>query len=264
MTNHYHLLVETPQPNLSQAIKWINVSYAAYFNRKRQRSGHLFQGRFKAIVVDADAYLKHLSRYIHLNPKRAKMVEHVKDYQWSSYPFFSGYKKAPHWLETGWLLSVFGNVKKRYRQFVEDVQNDEIQDPSNQIINGLILGDIGFVDWIKNTFLDKLTDSKEKPQLKSLKPRIVVDDLIPLICEEFNCGPEMIIQKGLKNNHARDLAIYLSRQMTGKSGVSLGLYFGGISGSAIINRYNYIKNRLEKDRKLKRQISKIRRQIMNN
>jgi len=72
MTNHYHLIVETPQPNLSQAIKWINVSYAAYFNRKRQRSGHLFQGRFKAIVVDADAYLKHLSRYIHLNPIRAK------------------------------------------------------------------------------------------------------------------------------------------------------------------------------------------------
>jgi putative transposase len=75
MTNHYHLLVETPHPNLSQAIKWVNVSYAAYFNRKRRRAGHLFQGRFKSILVDADEYLKHLSRYIHLNPLRANMVD---------------------------------------------------------------------------------------------------------------------------------------------------------------------------------------------
>jgi hypothetical protein len=108
MNNHYHLLTETPHPNLSRAIKWINVSYAAYFNRKRRRCGHLFQGRFKAIVIDADEYLKQLSRYIHLNPVRARMVDLCKDYPWSSYPVFGGYAKAPEWLETYWLLSLFG------------------------------------------------------------------------------------------------------------------------------------------------------------
>ena len=66
MSTHYHLLIETPHSNLSQAIKWINVGYSVYFNRKRRRFGHLFQGRFKAVLVDADEYLKHLSRYIHL------------------------------------------------------------------------------------------------------------------------------------------------------------------------------------------------------
>jgi len=66
MSNHYHLLIETPQPNLSSAIQWLNVSYAAYYNKKHRRSGHLFQGRFRAILIDADEYLKHLSRYIHL------------------------------------------------------------------------------------------------------------------------------------------------------------------------------------------------------
>ena len=65
MTNHYHFLIETPEANLSRAVQWLNVSYAAYFNRRRQRCGHLFQGRFKSILVDADTYLKHLSRYIH-------------------------------------------------------------------------------------------------------------------------------------------------------------------------------------------------------
>ena len=77
MTNHYHVLVETPEANLSRAVQRVNVSYAAYFNRKRRRRGHLFQGRFKSILVDADEYLKHLSRYIHLNPLRAKMVEQL-------------------------------------------------------------------------------------------------------------------------------------------------------------------------------------------
>ena len=106
MTNHYHLLIETPHPNLSQAIKWINVSYAVYFNRKRRRSGHLFQGRFKAVLIDADEYLKHLSLYIHLNPVRVGMVAHCKDYAWSSYPVFAGYSQLPEWLETHWLLSL--------------------------------------------------------------------------------------------------------------------------------------------------------------
>jgi len=98
MATHYHLLIETPQPNLSAAIQWLNVSYAAYYNKKRRRSGHLFQGRFKSILVDADGYLKHLSRYIHLNPVRAKIVTNPSEFSWSSYPAFIGKIKAPDWL----------------------------------------------------------------------------------------------------------------------------------------------------------------------
>lgn len=167
MTNHYHLLIETPQANLSQATKWINVSYAAYSNRKRRRSGHLFQGRYKAILVDADEYLTHLSRYIHLNPIRARMVDHLKDYQWSSYPVFGGYSKAPEWLEIRWLLSLFGKdhkqAKRRCRSFVESVQNEKIADPSSDIVGGFILGGADFVNWIKDRFLNKDLQEKEIP-----------------------------------------------------------------------------------------------------
>jgi Transposase and inactivated derivatives len=202
MTTHYHFLIETPQPNLSQAIKWINVSYAAYFNRKRRRSGHLFQGRFKAILVDADEYLKHLSRYIHLNPIRARMVDHIKDYQWSSYPVLGGYVKAPEWLETRWLLSLFGKeqskAKKQYRNFVETVQNEEIENPANDIVGGFILGGVEFVNWVKDSFLYKEIDDKERPQLRSLKPRLRPEDLMPVVCNEFDCGLETILQKGKK------------------------------------------------------------------
>ena len=112
MSNHYHLLVQTPEPNLSVAMQWINVSYATYFNKKRDRQGHLFQGRFKAILIDADEYLTHLSRYIHLNPVRAKMVETPDEYPWSSYPAFIGKPKTLKSFESDRLLSYFGKNKK--------------------------------------------------------------------------------------------------------------------------------------------------------
>ena len=85
MSNHYHLLLETPSGNLSQIMRHINGAYTTYFNKKRQRVGHLLQGRFKSILVDMDEYCKELSRYIHLNPIRAKMIDNLKDYRWSSY-----------------------------------------------------------------------------------------------------------------------------------------------------------------------------------
>ncbi len=111
--------------DLGVAMEWINVSYATYFNRKRGRRGHLFQGRFKAILIDADEYLKHLSRYIHLNPVRAKMVPQPSKYRWSSYLAFIGKLKSPPFLETDWFLSNFGKRKKEakrnYQDFVESM-----------------------------------------------------------------------------------------------------------------------------------------------
>jgi len=266
-TTHYHFLIETLQPNLSQAIKWINVSYAAYFNRKRRSTGHLFQGRFKAILVDADEYLKHLSRYIHLNPIRARMVEHIKDYQWSSYPVLGGYVKAPEWLETRRLLSLFGKeqnkAKKQYRSFVETVQNEEIENPANDIVGGFILGGVEFINWVKDSFLHKGIADKERPQLRSLKSRLRPEDLMPVVCNEFDCGLETILRKGKKKNLARDLAIYLSREMTGESGIALGRYFGGISGAGITVRCNDIAKKIQSDRILKGRVNRIKKRIIN-
>ena len=262
MTNHYHLLIETPYPNLSQAIKWINVGYVAYYNRKRRRSGHLFQGRFKAVVIDADEYLKHLSRYIHLNPIRAGMVSHCREYPWSSYPVFGGYTKAPEWLETHWLLSLFGQKRKRamerYREFVESVQNEKIENPSKDIVSGVILGGTEFINRIKRDFLSKNADIKEKPQLKSLKPGLSPEDLLTAICIEFACTREVILQKGKKGNLARDLAIYLSREMTGESGISLGRYFG-ISGAGVTVRHGIIAEKIKKNHKLKGIVNRIKK-----
>jgi REP element-mobilizing transposase RayT len=269
MTNHYHLLVETPQANLSQAIKWINVSYAAYFNRKRQRRGHLFQGRYKAILVDADTYLKHLSRYIHLNPLRANMVKQLEAYPWSSYRAFIGKIKKPAWLETEWLLSLFGKQPKRalrnYQEFVEEVALDALENPANDLIGGFLLGNTDFVNWIKSTFLSDLSpESINQPQKAELKLQPTPDRVLDAVCMAFDCDQETILAKGHKNNVARDSAIYIARDLTGKSNVYLGEFFGGVSGAAITMRYNHMAQLLQKNSRIKSKVNRIKKRIMNN
>ena len=267
MNNHFHLLVETPEPNLSVAMQWINVSYATYFNRKHGRHGHLFQGRFKAILIDADEYLKHLSRYIHLNPVRAKMVSLPSKYQWSSYSALIGKLKAPPFHKTDWLLSNFGKSKKEarrnYQDFVEGMDLKTIENPHNQITEGFILGDLDFVNWVKETFLSSRQDEKEIPQLKKLKPKVKLDTVVEAVCEEFDCTNEQIIAKGRKNNKAREMAIHIARDLSGMSCKDLGSYFGGVSGALITIMYNRVKKQAARKRQLKRRIEKIKKQIFN-
>jgi putative transposase len=125
MSNHYHLLMETPAGNLSQIMQHINGAYTTYFNVKRQRSGHLFQGRYKAILVDMDEYAKELSRYIHLNPVRAGIVDKPEAYNWSSYQYFIGLEKVPEWFVMDFILGYFGNkvseAQNNYHKFHKEV-----------------------------------------------------------------------------------------------------------------------------------------------
>ena len=125
MNNHYHLLIETPLANIAQIMHYINTSYTVYFNRKNRRYGHLFQGRYKAILVDKDNYLLELSRYIHLNPVRANLVTGPEDYRWSSYRDYiqvtdgeSGLAEVESIL--GYFSSEAGIDKYEYRRFVEE------------------------------------------------------------------------------------------------------------------------------------------------
>ena len=107
MTNHYHLEVESPEGPLSKPLQWLNQNHASYINRTYGRDGHLFQGRFKSAVIEADTHLHGLTRYIHLNPVRAGMVKHPGDYRWSSYREILGLRKGPSWLSLDATLKRF-------------------------------------------------------------------------------------------------------------------------------------------------------------
>jgi len=115
MDNHYHILIETAEGNLSQGMRQLNGVYTQRSNRRHGRVGHVFQGRYKAILVQKDEYLLELSRYVVLNPVRAGRVKDLYKWPWSSYGAMTGESPSPDWLETDWLLAFFGKQRKRAR-----------------------------------------------------------------------------------------------------------------------------------------------------
>lgn len=155
MGNHYHLLLETPDGNLSQGMRQLNGVYTQKFNRNHDRVGHVFQGRYKAIIVQKEAYLLELSRYIVLNPVRASMVRAAKEWPWSSYRATCGVVVTPDWLSTDWLLSAFGKTRKKaidhYREFVAQGKNQP--SPWEKLKNQIFLGDKKFVDDIQTKYV---------------------------------------------------------------------------------------------------------------
>lgn len=148
MGNHYHLLVETPDGNLSKGMRQLNGVYTQRFNRKHKRVGHVFQGRYKAIIVQKDSYLLELARYIVLNPVRAQMVRSAKDWPWSSYRATADMAAGAEWLATDPILSAFGQRRTHavaaYRSFVASGKNQP--SPWANLKNQIYLGSDTFVE----------------------------------------------------------------------------------------------------------------------
>jgi putative transposase len=149
MNNHFHLVIQTPEPNLSRGMQWLNGSYAGSFNRRHNRSGHLFQGRFKAFLIEKDSYFAEVLRYVVLNPVRAGIVQQLETYRWSSYRATVGLDDAPGWLDINAVLTTFSDdrhdAQSRYREFVLDriASSDCLWD---RLTNGMYLGTD---DWTK-------------------------------------------------------------------------------------------------------------------
>lgn len=172
MTNHFHLMVETPDGNLSRGMRHLNSRYSQYVNKKRGCKGHVLQGRYKAILVQKESYLLELARYIVLNPVRAGMVEQVGQWAWSSYHPTIEPDMAPSWLDAAWLLAQFDNQTDAaivaYRMFVEDGHGRS--SPLDDTRYQLVLGDASFVkqhgDRLDPT--DCLGCNREQRRLSSL------------------------------------------------------------------------------------------------
>lgn len=175
MSNHYHLLLETPDSNLSKGMRQLNGVYTQRFNRKFDRVGHVFQGRYKAILVQKESYLLELARYIVLNPVRAQMVRSARDWPWSSYRATAGFVKAEKWLTVDWILAAFSRRKveavKRYRAFVSEGRN--LPKPWIELKNQIYLGDDAFVDEMQS----KILPEKNLSEIPSSQKRQVAKSL---------------------------------------------------------------------------------------
>jgi len=265
MTNHYHLILETPEGNLSRAVQWLNVSYAAYYNRRHQCTGHVFQGRFKALLVEATAYLEAVSRYLHLNPVRAGLVSRAWDYEWSSCRCFVGSAAAPSWLEVNRILGGFSPTKKTaQRRYAAYVSETKVSSPFDEAVAGSVLGTKPFLRWVEDTFLSARPADPEIPDLKRIKPGPSAEAVVSAVADGLQVSPEQILRRGGKRNRARDIAIHLCRELSGLNCCELGRQFGGVSGAAITMRHEYVRRQMAQDRSLAEAVARVRRKITNS
>jgi putative transposase len=252
MSNHYHLLLSTPAGNLSQIMRHINGGYTTYFNKRHDRAGHLLQGRYKAILVEADPYAGELSRYIHLNPVRAGIAGRPEGYPWSSYAAYIGKTVPPNWLTIDWLLRYFGKKKgearRAYRFFVEAAAG-KTEDPLKEAVAGLILGRIEFVEEIRERFLGKRQRERDIPSLRELTKTSV-----SRIIEE--AGKEFQDEAGL----ARKAAIYLSHQYSGRSLREIGELLA-LGESAVTQASRRFESVMKESRTLRRRVERVRKTL---
>lgn len=168
MPNHYHLLLRTPSGELSRWMRQLNSAYAHAFNLRHRRVGHLWQGRYKAILVQDAAYLKECSRYIHLNPNRAKLTRPAERYRWSSYRNYVGGPSVVPWVSTRLVLGGFGDDAKTYRAYVESGKGEKLISPFERAVAGLVLGSEAFAQSVRKR-LAGLRRRGEQPALSALQ-----------------------------------------------------------------------------------------------
>ncbi len=177
MGNHYHLLVETIDPTLSAGMRQLNGVYTQSFNRQHSRVGHVFQGRFKAILVEKDSYLLELCRYIVLNPVVAEITSRPDEYPWCSYGYTAGLRGKPEFLTTSWLLHQFSSnavkAQELYRKFVWEGVSKQVVSPWENLRGQLVLGNDLFLSEIQNQVRNKKEHGEiPKPQRFSGRPAL--------------------------------------------------------------------------------------------
>lgn len=252
MRNHYHLLLETPHGNLSQAMQLINGSYTGYFNRRHRRAGHLFQGRYKSLLVEKESYLLELSRYIHLNPVRAGMVKYPEEYRWSSYRAYVG-NAEEEWLCRGLVLGSLSPAKEKarkvYREFVEEALEKEVADPFAEVFAQVILGSKGFVDRVQRLIEERPPDY-DVPAIARFKKRPSLAEIALLVTEHYGVEQERLGRARQRGNRARQVAIYLARKHTGKTLKEIARYFSGMGYTGASQGTSRIEERRRQDAQL--------------
>lgn len=257
MDNHYHLLLETPKANLSLAVRHLNGVYTQAFNRRHRRVGHLFQGRFKAIVIEKEAYLLELCRYVVLNPVRAGMVRHPRQWTWSSYRATSGEGEPASWLTVDWVLGQFGRTRaaarEAYQRFVEEgVKNP--QSPWMKIRGQIYLGGDRFLEEMQRN-----TEREADLEIPNVQKRPMMPDvgtLLEKIARVYGVAIQHVVGPTWRPSEARQVGLYLARREAGLGLREIGERFGmGYTG--VSRRVGAIEKRLKTDAQLRARVEAV-------
>ncbi|GJL61464.1 MAG: transposase [Nitrospirales bacterium] len=212
MDNHYHLLLETPEGNLSRGMRRLNSVYTQTFNRRHQQAGHVLHGRFKSILVEKHVYLLELCRYIVLNPVRAGLVRNVHEWKWSSYRVTAGLEKAPHWIAVVQIHKLFHRSnregRRRYRQYVQN--GVDTPSPWGHVRGQIFLGTEPFV-----TTMAKLVKRQQRTNvLRTLSQpirRLTGTQVLTRVGQAYALSPRKVLTR--EHQDAYQCAAWLLRRV---------------------------------------------------
>jgi len=259
MTNHYHLQVETPLGNLSECMRHFNITYTSFFNRRHKRVGHLYQGRYKSILVDKDAYFAMVSRYIHLNPvkvgaikrKAAKeQLEYLWAYKWSSLPGCITARNRFEFVDYGIVLEEYGGDtlagRKRYKKQIMTDLLDGLP-LKEEIVGQSLLGEEYFVAWVKETFLEKEKD-RERPSVAEIKRFLAKDEILNTLSEVSGLPVQDILSQ---TGSMRQMAMDLLYRRGGLKNPAIGKLMG-IDYSTVSQGRKRVREKIIKSKELQK------------
>jgi REP element-mobilizing transposase RayT len=260
MVNHFHLIVKTPRANLQEFMRHFNISYTAYFNKRHGRSGHLYQGRYKAFLIDADSYLLEVSRYLHLNPVHTTQLvnsdeeqkkEYLRSYQWSSYPDYISSSHYP-FLSLNEVLGYFKGDRTAYRDFVEG-GIPLIEKPLEKGKGHGIVGNGAFIrDMLKQA---TIKPSREQPAGRRAISQVKPERVLRAVTKRFRTTREEILRKKYRGP-ARSIAMELLYRHAGMNQREIGELMGVDYSSVSVARKRF-RDMLAADDSLKKQFHAV-------
>ena len=269
MPNHFHLLVSTPEGNLSDFMRHFNISYTGAFNRRHGRVGHLYQGRYKAFLIDADNYLLEVSRYIHLNPIRAKTLpaktakerwDLLLKHKSSSLPGYLSARKREDFLEYEVVLAYLGGDNPRgrrsYQEFIQWGIEHDIESPLQLGKGSGIIGGADFIESVKENFLDREMSTRELPALRELRKQYQPEELIDRFCYLLGKDRNEICRQG-KQSVERLMLMEMLYRLCQITQPEIGNLMGGIDYSAVSRARKRLQTRLRQEQSLKRRFDQL-------
>jgi putative transposase len=264
LPNHFHFLARTRKANLSRWMHWLMVAYSVYFNRRHRQSGHLFQGRYKAFLVEEGNYLLGLSRYLHLNPVRGRVLgkgnpkerrARLRSYSWSSYRGYAGLDKAYDFVSEELVLGEFAGrathaAKLRYRRFVEEGLLREIENPFEAVQWQSVLGSESFAQKLKEKLNSHSPYAREVTAVRRAARQSDPRKLLARAAAHYGVPVSKLLQERKHGSEARNVAIWLLRQRGDLTLREIGLLFGGIDYAAVSQRIRRVEVRLRRDKHL--------------
>lgn len=255
LSNHFHLYLRTPRPNLSTGMRDFESGYATLFNQRHGREGHLFQSRFHAVIVEHDGHSWELTRYVHLNSVRAGLTRDPFQDRWSSYRHYLNPDHAPAWLAWRTVLAEFGGTESRarvaYKRFIDAGLAHPPTNPLAAAVDGWILGGEEFVAQCRAW--------REKTETRDVT--VNLQQVLDVVTAAWQTSPQQIVESGRHRNRARDAAIVLARELVPEPLDTLAEFFGGVTRAAITETVRRARQRAEREPAFAAMLADVRREL---